>query len=71
MKCNVGGADRKFRLTLGVLLVVLNLIHILSGTVATIAWIVAAIAILTALLRFCPANSLLGVDTCGDRRSAS
>ena len=67
MKCNVGGVDRVSRLTLGVVLVVLNLLSVLTGTLAIIAWVVAAIAIITGLVRFCPANTLLGINTCGSR----
>ena len=67
MKCNVGGRDRMFRLILGAVLVVLNLLGVLSGTLAIIAWVIAAIAIITALVRFCPANSLLGINTCGSQ----
>jgi hypothetical protein len=64
MKPNVGGADRAGRIVLGLVLVVLNLTGILSGVLATVAWVVAAIALITALVRFCPANSLLGVNSC-------
>jgi hypothetical protein len=64
MHYNVGGADRVGRLIVGVALIALNLFGILSGTLATIAWVVAAIAIVTGLIRFCPANSLFGINTC-------
>ena len=63
MHYNVGGADRFGRLIVGIALVALNLLGILSGTLATIAWVVAAIAIVTALIRFCPANSLFGINS--------
>lgn len=71
MKCNVGGADRTARLVLGAVLIVLNLAGILSGTVALIGWIVAAIALVTAFVRFCPANAMLGINSCGRSEEAS
>lgn len=71
MKCNVGGADRKARIALGVVLVVLNLADVLSGAVALIAWIVAVIALVTAFVRFCPANAMFGINTCGKAEETS
>lgn len=68
MRCNVGGMDRTGRFILGGVLIILNLAGVLGGTLALVAWVVAAIAIGTALIRFCPANMLLAVNTC--RRDA-
>ncbi len=63
MTSNVGAVDRAIRLVLGVALIALGLTHVLTGTVAIIAYIVGAIALLTAAVRFCPAWTLLGIHT--------
>lgn len=59
MKANVGGVDRYVRILVGLALVVWALF--LSGPVW--AWIgVAPLA--TGLINFCPAYTLLGINTC-------
>lgn len=64
MKCNVGGADRTFRFAVGAALIGVGLFVEMSQGLRIAAFVVAAIAIGTATVRYCPANSLLGVDTC-------
>ena len=59
MKCNVGGMDRIARLTLGVVLLIIGFLAPLEPI-----WQAAAIALLTGIFRFCPANALLGINTC-------
>lgn len=75
MKCNVGGMDRTGRLTLGVVLLLIGFLAPLAPLWQAIIFIVAAIALLTGIFRFCPANALLGINTCeagdkGRRRAA-
>ena len=67
LSLNVGGFDRALRLILGVVLIALAYFGILSGTGAIIAYIVAAIALVTGLVRFCPVNALIGINTCKTR----
>lgn len=64
MKCNVGGADRTFRFVLGAALVGVGLFVEMSEGLRIGAFVVAAIAIGTAAVRYCPANAVLGVNTC-------
>lgn len=64
---NVGGYDRVFRLILGVVLIALAYFGILTGTGAIIAYVVAAIALVTGLVKFCPVNALIGINTCKTR----
>lgn len=61
---NVGGWDRTGRLILGVVLIALAYFDVLTGTAAIIAYVVAAIALVTGLVRFCPVNALFGINTC-------
>lgn len=57
MKANVGGADRIVRIILGVIVILLG-IYFKSW------WgVVGLVPILTGLLNFCPAYSLIGVST--------
>ncbi len=57
---NMGTADRIARFAVGALLIVLAL----TGTIGAWGWI-GIIPIVTAALNFCPAYTLLGINTCG------
>ena len=61
---NVGGLDRVSRLILGVVLIALAYFDVLTGTLAIIAYIVAVIALATGVIRLCPINAALGINTC-------
>jgi hypothetical protein len=54
MKQNMGSLDRIIRAVLGVVLVALSLTGVLTGTIAIIAYILAAVLLVTSLLAFCP-----------------
>lgn len=60
---NVGGADRTVRLILGVVLLVLGFTGVLQGTLAIIGYVIGAIALITGITTYCPANALLGINT--------
>ncbi len=64
MKCNVGGMDRSGRIVLGVVLLLVGLLAPLELTWRIVVLVVAAIALATAIMRFCPANQMFGIDTC-------
>jgi O-antigen ligase len=59
MKLNVGGADRILRIVAGLILIALAV----TGTVGIWGWI-GVVPLLTGMFRFCPAYTLLGVNTC-------
>ena len=67
LSLNVGGFDQVFRIILGVVLIALAYFGILSGTGAIIAYVVAAIALITGIIKFCPLNALIGINTCKKR----
>jgi hypothetical protein len=69
MKVNMGSADRMVRLMVAVLLTVLYLSKIVTGTLGAVALVVAGIFLLTSLVRFCPLYTLLGINTCGTKPS--
>lgn len=64
MKLNVGGYDRIGRFVLGVVLLLVGMAAPLSALWQTVVFVVAGIALVTAVVRFCPANYLLGINTC-------
>ena len=57
---NISGRERWLRVGVGVILIVLAYSAWLAGTVAMFAYVIGAIAILTAAIGFCPANAVLG-----------
>jgi len=63
LSLNVGSFDQILRLVLGAVLVALAYFEILSGTAAIIAYVVAAIAIITGLVKFCPLYAILGINS--------
>jgi hypothetical protein len=69
MKINMGSSDRTIRSIVAVVLILLYLTNIISGTVAIVALIVSAIFLLTSIFSFCPLYTLLGVNTCGVKKN--
>jgi len=64
MKHNVGGIDRIARIVIGIVLLIVGLAAPIETTWRIVALVIAAIALVTAVVRFCPANALLGINTC-------
>lgn len=63
MKTNMGSADKVMRILAAVAIGVLYFMHLLSGTVAVVLLVVAAIFILTSFVSFCPLYAVLGIHT--------
>ncbi|MBX9935526.1 MAG: DUF2892 domain-containing protein [Burkholderiaceae bacterium] len=59
MKTNIGGVDRILRIVVGLVLIGLAA----TGTVGWWGWI-GVVPLLTGVFRFCPAYTLLGINTC-------
>ncbi|TCD04980.1 DUF2892 domain-containing protein [Erythrobacteraceae bacterium CFH 75059] len=68
MSRNIGGFDRIFRLVLAALLLLLFFAGALPGADGFIGLVAAAVLAGTALVGFCPAYRLLGLNTCGGSR---
>jgi len=64
MKCNVGGIDRIGRIILGIVLLLVGLVAPIDMTWRIVALVIAAIALVTAAVRFCPANAIFGINSC-------
>jgi len=60
---NVGSTDRVVRWGIGVALILLGVFNILSGTAAIAGYVVAAIALITGSVGFCPLWSLFKINT--------
>jgi len=69
LTCNVGGADKTIRIALGVALLAIGLFAGMSTTWTIVAYAAAVIALLTALIGYCPLNSLFGINTCAPERA--
>lgn len=63
MVINVGNIDRGVRLLVAAALVLLGVSGVLSGTLAIAGYVVAAIALLTGLLRVCPLWAVCKINT--------
>lgn len=70
LSANVGGLDRGMRLVLGIVLIALAFFNVFSGTWAIIAYTIGAIALITGIIKFCPANALFGINTCKTKSSS-
>jgi len=66
MKPNVGGIDRTGRIVIGIVLLIVGLAAPIDMTWRIVALVVAAVALVTAAVRFCPANAILGINTSED-----
>jgi hypothetical protein len=63
MKSNMSSTDRIGRVIFAVLVVLLWVMEIISGTVATTLLIVGAIFVATSAIGFCPLYTLFGMNT--------
>lgn len=59
----MGNTDRLIRILVSAALVGLNLGGMLTGTLALVAWVIAAVFVLTALVGFCPLYTLFGINS--------
>jgi hypothetical protein len=66
MTANVGGMDRTLRIVVGIVL--LSLFFVLEGN-ARYLGLLGLVMLATGVFRFCPAYTLLGMNTCGMKKS--
>lgn len=64
MQCNVGGSERTLRFVVGAAALLAALFVEMSGGLRVALFVVAAIGIVTATVRFCPLNALIGRNSC-------
>ena len=63
MKPNVGTIDKFVRIGAAVLIAVLYFANVISGTMALILMVLAAVFLITGLVNFCPLYSIFGYST--------
>jgi hypothetical protein len=64
MKKNMGNLDRIIRLLVAAVVVVLYFLNVISGTLAIVLLIVAAIFVATSFISFCPLYLPFKINTC-------
>lgn len=69
MTVNMGNTDRAIRAIVGVILLALYFTGNAAGIWGWIALIVGIVMLATAALRWCPPYTLLGINTCGVKKS--
>jgi len=67
MKKNMGVADKVARLLVAIVVAILYLANVISGTLAIVLLVIAVVFVLTSLVSFCPLYTLLGINTCKKR----
>lgn len=65
---NMGTADRVIRILLAIAIVVLYFANVLSGTLAILLGILAAVFIGTSFISFCPLYLPFGIKTFGNKK---
>lgn len=63
MKSNMGTTDRIIRLIVAVLVLILFMTDVISGTLGWVLIAIAAIFTLTSMINFCPLYTILGIST--------
>lgn len=63
MTANVGSIDRGLRWLVGGALILLGVLGVLQGTAAIVGYVVAAIALLTGSIRYCPLWAAFKINT--------
>lgn len=63
MKANIGTIDKSVRIIIAAVVAVLFFTNVISGTLAIILFIVAAILLITTFINFCPIWHFLGIST--------
>ncbi|MBI5854867.1 MAG: DUF2892 domain-containing protein [Nitrospirae bacterium] len=64
MTCNVGGIERPIRIGVGLVLLAVGIFAELPAWGVGVAYVFGAVAVVTGVIGFCPAWSLLGINTC-------
>ena len=63
MKPNMGTEDKILRIVAAIVIAILYFANVISGTVATVLLVLAAVFILTSLISFCPLYAPFGLST--------
>lgn len=64
MKANMGKTDRIIRIILALVFITLYSTETVTGTPGIVLLALAAVFILTSMIKFCPLYPLVGLNTC-------
>ncbi|MFN8153166.1 MAG: DUF2892 domain-containing protein [Bacteroidia bacterium] len=64
MKANMGKTDRIIRIILALVFIALYSTGTVTGTAGIVLLVLAAVFILTSMIKFCPLYPLVGLNTC-------
>lgn len=67
MKANMGTVDRVVRVALAVVVAALIISGQLTGVLAIVLGVLAAVFVLTSVVSFCPLYLPFGISTCGTK----
>jgi len=68
MKQNMGNIDRIIRVLVAAVIAYLYFSGTLTGTLGLILLILGGVFVITSLVGFCPLYTLVGVNTCPDKK---
>jgi hypothetical protein len=68
MTCNVGGVERPIRIVVGIALLGMGAFAGLPPVGTGIMFVLGTIALVTGAIGFCPAWTLLGINTCQTKK---
>ncbi len=68
MICNVGGVERPIRIVVGIVLLGVGAFAGLPPVGTGIALVVGTVMSVTGVIGFCPAWTLLGINTCQTKK---
>ena len=63
MKKNMGTVDKTIRIFIAAIIALLFFTKVITGTLAIVLMVIAAIFIVTSIISFCPIWALLGINT--------
>lgn len=60
----MGSADSIIRLIIAAIIAILFYSNIISGTLGVVLLVLAGVFVLTAIFKFCPIYTIVGLNTC-------
>ncbi len=69
MKKNIGTIDKSIRIIAAILIAFLYYTNVISGTLAIVLGILAAVFIITSFMNFCPLYLPFGINTLNKKKN--
>ena len=68
MKANMGTTDRMIRVILAIVFAALYFTGTVTGTWGMVLVVLGGVFLATSVIRFCPLYTLMGLNTCGNKK---